>query len=156
VTVWESRARLGLSFWPRSVAGRVGLSLGVSYGAGFAVTTLPGGRFSDTSVALAVAARVPLAGSWSLEPALAGAVHFTAIDGAFGSPSMHLEQTRANPSVDGNLVIGYDVGSRLQVGLAAGASYLLRNQRFLLQGVPVLTPNDWQLDVGLRIAVGVD
>jgi hypothetical protein len=152
----DYRARLALGFWPRIASGRLGVSAGISYGPGVTIARLPGGRYTDTSISLSIATRLSLLRSVSLEPALGGALHLTAIDGAPGMPSVHVEDSQSNPSVDGSLVLGFDLGSRVQIGLWGQMAYFVRSQHYLVQSAPVFTPSDLQIDAGLRLAVGID
>lgn len=126
----------GISYWPRAAQGRLGLALEARLGTGLAVDAAGfAGRLSD--VAASGAARFRLrSGRWSLLPAVGATLHVVSLQ---GSTSLEgpVGRSRVNPSLDAGVRLERALGRALEIGVAAGGAYVLRQQRYLLAGEPL-------------------
>jgi len=145
--------RLGLTalWWPTD---RAGVGAAVRAGPGVAVTEPTfGGRFTDIEVALVARARIPLPGGLALLPELSAALHRTSLDGAVLVPQRPTHITRADPAAGASVTLRRHVAGRLELGVRAGATYLLRRQRYLVRGAPVYTLASTQWELALAISL---
>lgn len=145
--VAEPRATIGgfYSF------GKVSLGLEASLGPGVAVdSTVFHARETDATFALHARARL---GSDRLVvlPELGPGAHVEIVDGAYASGGVHT--LRLDPAIDLGGTLAYALSSRAYVGIHASASWLLRWQRFEVDGARVLGGSPIVVDTGLRLGV---
>jgi hypothetical protein len=151
--------RVGLAgvFWPRAWGDRVGVGLRLEEGTGILVSSdLFDGRLTDAAGAPFLRVRLPLASDLSFEPALATSLHLTTLDGEAKRVGTSAHVTRLDLSVDPSVLLVYDVGFGVEIGLRAGAAYRTRYQRYLVGGDAVLTLSPLQLDAGIVLGAALN
>jgi hypothetical protein len=145
-------ARFGLSalWFPRPLGYRLGADVGVSIGPGVAVQSGDfSGHFLDLSVSPALRGRVPLGAGFALEPGAGMTLHVTHLDGAAALRGVNVSTSRLDSSADASLLCTYAVAGGVTLGLRVSGSYLLRYQRYLVDGAPILTLAPIQASGGL-------
>jgi hypothetical protein len=146
----ELRLGLAVGYWPRVFERHLGVTLGVSAGPGVAVANSDfTGRFTDFAIASNARARAVIIDHFTIQPSFGASMHVTVLDGAVSAPAMPLHTTRIDPSLDTAITFAFEIGPRLELGVRAGASYLLRYQRYLVDDRVIVSLPPLALDVGL-------
>ncbi len=135
----EARLGVALSYWPRALGDRVGVTVGVWSGPGIAVEDdALLGRLTDTMYSASARGR------WWLSPrvAVGGAVgltlHRTSLDGFSPVHGIAVDVERTNAALDTALAATIKLGGQARLGVALGLSAALRRQRYLLAGTAIL------------------
>jgi hypothetical protein len=113
------------------------------------------GRFDELAVSPSLRLRLPLGGPIVLEPRAGVTLHATSIDGVAVATARAAKESRLDGSVDAGAVLDVMVGRATSVGLALDASYVLRWQRYLVDGTSVLELHPFQAAAGLRLATAL-
>ncbi len=151
----ELRGGFGLSFWPRAFDELLGFGAVVSVGPGASVDNASfSGRYSDIAISPSLRSTAHFGDRFVLEPALGASLHLTSIDGTAVAESLRVRANRADVSVDLGLVFEVRFGV-VAVGLRAGGGYLVRYQRYTVDGQPALSTLPVLGDIGLRFSVGM-
>lgn len=146
----DLRIGLALAWWPRPFARIVGFALRAEAGTGVGIATSDfTGRLSDVVGSPAIRARLALGRRFAIEPSLGGSVHVTTLDGAAPLRGVPAHVQRVDPSIDGSLMLGFEIAGGVELGLRAGGAYLVRYQRYLLDGQSILSLSPLQLGAGL-------
>lgn len=143
----EARATIGgfYSF------GRISLGVETSLGPGIAVDSAAfHARETDATFAAHARYRWPI-GRFLVMPELGPSGHVELLDGAYASGGVHT--LRFDPALDAGATWAWSLSSRAYVGVHASASWLLRWQRFDVDGARVLGGSPILADVGLRLGV---
>lgn len=156
----EPRAAIGGSLWPSALAGQAGqagLGLELQAGSGVSVGT-PAFQGELRGASLEITARLRVqARRWLAFEFQGGpAVWLTSLDGQALASGATLHALRLDPALDASAVADLAVAARIDLGLALGASALLRFQRYALDGAPLITEPTWVGVFGLRLSVEVD
>ncbi len=150
----EPRLGIGVSWWPTAFGDRLGAAMTAQSGPGIAIDE-PNlvGRFSDTAFGVSARARLPFGGRFRIVPELGASLHMTDLDGAVILLNQRTHVSRANISVDATAGTQLRITRDVYIALRVGGSYLLRNQRYLVAGEPVLTlpSTEWEIGVGLEL-----
>ncbi len=151
----EPRLGFALVWWSKAVGGRAGVALRAESGPGISVSEGRFiGRFTDTTIGLAARGRFR-SPHWLVEPSLGLGVHFTGLDGAVFAPDAAATVTRVNTSVDAALMAGLRLPGHVEVGVRVRAAAMVRSQRYLVQGQPILTLPRTELDVAVVVGAGL-
>lgn len=113
------------------------------------------GRFDELAASPSLRLRLPLGGPIVLEPRAGVTLHATSIDGVAVATARAAKESRLDGSVDAGAVLDVMVGRATSVGLALDAAYVLRWQRYLVDGASVLELHPFQAAVGLRLATAL-
>jgi hypothetical protein len=147
----EPRFSLTALWLPKFLGQYAGLALGVAAGPGVAVKSSDFTcRFLDFGLTPAVRVRFPI-GHFAIEPSVGPTIHFTRLDGAASQRGTDARTTRVDPSLDGSLLVSYSLTRGVDLGVRAGASYLLKYQRYLVAGDPVLELSPVQVSASFVI-----
>ena len=153
--VTELRGAFGLATYPRSLDEHLGIALLASVGTGAPVDAASfTGRFSDLALSPSLRTRLRMSTRFALEPALGGSLHFTSLAGTARPDAAPISVSRTDGSLDAALVFDVRFGA-VTVGARAGASYLLRWQRYRVGDDAVLSLSPFMADVSLRVSVGL-
>lgn len=155
--VVEPRAAIGGSMWPSALGGLAGLGLELQAGSGVSVGT-PAfqGELRGASLELTARLRVQARRWFAFEFQGGPALWLTSLDGQARASGATLHALRVDPALDASAVADLAVAARIDLGLALGASALLRFQRYALDGAPLITEPTWVGVFGLRLSVEVD
>lgn len=149
----EPRGAIALRGWVARGAA-LGGAVGVRLGPGRSVEGALDGRLSAFTASAAGAYRLPI-GAWSVAPGLGASLHATRIEGVTSPRATRVSEGRADLSIDAAIAVERRLGARFGVGASAGGSYLVRNQRYLVAGEPVLEVAPVQGFVELHVVLGV-
>ncbi len=144
--------RVGITglWFPRLFDQYAGLAVGFASGPGVAVRSDAfAGRFLDVSFAPALRLRFPLGAHVGLEPSIGTTIHLTRLDGAAILRDGAAKSTRVDPSLDASLLFSVALTRGVGLGVRAGALYVLRYQRYLVDGQPILELSPLQLSASL-------
>ncbi|RMH43730.1 MAG: hypothetical protein D6689_04335 [Deltaproteobacteria bacterium] len=110
------------------------------------------GRYTDTTGI--VGARVQTrAGRLALAGQAAAALHVTALDGALPDADRRVHIRRVNPAVSLGASVAVAIAPEAELGLRVGGDLLLRTQRYLVAGDPVLALPLVEVDAAVWLAV---
>lgn len=153
----EPRVGLGIAVWPRlldnwgvGVEGAAGLGVPLSRTS----PTFLQARFSEVSASASARKRVSLGRVFALEPALGGSLHFTTVRGSALADDEAVLAHRIDGSLDAALSLDLRAGGTY-LGLRAGAEVWLVTQRYLVEGVTVLSLAPFMASVVLRLRAGL-
>lgn len=145
--VAEARATIGGFF----SSGHASFGLEASLGPGIAVDS-PAFHARETDATFALHGRYRFdANRFFVLPELGAGGHLELVDGAYASGGVHT--LRLDPSLDVGATAGWSLSSHSYVGLHASGSWLLRWQRFRVDGVEVFGGSPIIVDVGVRLGV---
>ncbi len=151
----ELRGGFGLSLWPRAFDELFGFGLALSVGPGARVDSLKfSGRYSDLALSPSIRSTAHFGEHVVLEPALGASLHLTSIDGTAVDESLPVRANRADVSLDSAVVLDVRFGV-VSVGFRAGLGYMVRYQRYTVDGQPALATLPLLGDIGLRFSVGM-
>lgn len=147
--VAEPRAMLGIFWAIRDLSIGAEFSLGPGVGVS---TPRFDARIGDFTIA--AHARYALkTGPIRIVPELGPSGHVEFVDGAFQGAPVHT--LRLDPALDAGVLVAYAFSSRAYLGVHGSASWLLRFQRFTVDGVQALGGSPIIADVGLRLGVAL-
>ena len=151
----DTRVGAGASVWlgPQR---RLGLAIAGSFGPGLSVSEARfAGRFSEVGVAPSIRIRLPLTRRLVLEPRLGSSLHATSIDGVAVMSARAASTSRLDGSVDAALALDVLVTPTLGVALDAGASAMLRYQRYIVESDSIFELRPVQGFLGLRLTTSL-
>ncbi len=140
----ERRSELSIELasvlWLSSAPG-LGLRLDVSTGPGFRVErTGYAGRYTEAVLGAAVRYRVLDAPAFFAVVGLRGEAHWARLHGEFEASSLRSTVDRINGSVGFETSANARLRDRLYLGVALDADYYPTYRRYLIDGMPVLSP----------------
>lgn len=152
----ELRLGVGIAWFPRRLRQHFGLGLDVRAGPGVGLDEASfAGRLLDVALSLSARTRIEPARRLALEPMVAVSARFTTLDGTLPATGVHVRADRVDPALDGGMAIDVHVGQSIHLGVVILASYLIRYQRYLVNGTPVLSLFPFELEAALRFTAGV-
>lgn len=132
------RVSLGASWRPPVWGDRLELVLRAAIGTGRdAASDRFVGQFSDVTISAAARLPLPVGPALALVPEAGASLHVTEIDGVVSPDGAAAGAGRVNPSVDGIAALRWSATPTLDLGIFAGAHWLVRRQRYLAFGEPV-------------------
>jgi hypothetical protein len=133
----EPRFGAGFAWWPE--AGPLAFAVRAAGGPSVAIAerTLRGDLIDVTAV-VGGRLRTALARSVLLSAELGAGAHLTALDGSLVQDMRPASALRVVPALELSIGSHFRPSSALRLGLYAGLSWLLRPQRYLVRGEPVL------------------
>jgi hypothetical protein len=148
----EPRFGAAVAFWPG--ADRFGVAIGAAAGPGVEIEG-PSfrGRLVDAATHVHGRLRHDVARRLRLSAAAGAGAHFTVLDGSLVSDAQPADALRVVPSIEIELGGDFLASSWLRVGVRGGLCWLLRPQRYLVHGEPVLELARVAFEAGLSAAV---
>jgi len=148
----EARLGAGVAWWPR--ADRFGVSVRAAAGPGMEIAA-PSfrGRLVDATTTVCARLRHDVARNLRLSAAAGAAAHFTVLDGSLVRDAQPADAQRVVPSLDLELGGDFLASSWFRLGLRGALAWLLRPQRYLVHGEPVLELSRVAFEAGLSAAV---
>jgi hypothetical protein len=152
----EPLASLGASVWPSAFGGRAGLGLSLQAGPGVSVNAPDfQGQLRGASLELTARVRGPTRRWYAFEAEVGPAVWLTSLDGRALASDTPLHAVRVDPSFDVGGVAELALATHVYMGLAASGAALLRFQRYMIDGRPLLAQPAWVGLFGLRLSVEI-
>jgi hypothetical protein len=145
----EPRAMLGIFWAIRDLS--IGAEFSIGPGVGVSTPQFDA-RIGDFTIA-AHARYAFKAGALRVVPEIGPSGHVEFVDGAFEGAPVHT--LRLDPALDAGVLVAYAFSERAYLGVHGGASWLLRFQRFTVDGVQALGGSPVIADVGLRLGVAL-
>jgi hypothetical protein len=141
-----------VAFWPQ--VGPFGVSVRGAIGTGVSLdASRVDGRLLDVNTTLEARARHVLLRELQLSAAAGPGLHVTVLDGSLRTGGRDVRALRGVPSVELELAADWLASRRFRVGLRGGLSWLLRPQRYLVRGQPVLELSRTAFETGLTAAL---
>lgn len=146
----ETRLGFGVWWWPEALDDRAGFAVHAAAGPGTALDD-PAfvGRFTAVTAGALAGYDVALGGGVRLVPQLGASVHWTALDGAVLDRGLTVHVSRANPSLDAAVELRRELVAGVGLGVRVSMSYMLRSQRYLVDGEPILDLPSVELDAAI-------
>jgi hypothetical protein len=139
-------------WWPQ--VGSFGVSMRGALGTGVSLdATRVDGLLLDVNTTLAARARGVLLRELQLSAAAGPGLHVTVLDGSLRTSGRDVRALRGVPSVELELAADWLASRRFRVGVRGGLSWLLRPQRYLVRGQPVLELSRTAFETGLTAAL---
>jgi hypothetical protein len=147
---------LGAAVWPGRDWGRWGVSVcgGVTTGAGVSTASLSG-VLREVALSAALHRWVALGDAIALVPFAGASARLTRLDATVTGASAPVAVTRLDPSLDAGVALPLLLLAPLDIGPYAGASYLVRYQRYLVGGVTAFEAWPVSIEIGLRATTTV-
>jgi hypothetical protein len=148
----EPRSIVGLALAPQR--GRLSVDLSLSLGPGVVIDAPSfAGRHTGTTLGASVRWRATSGRVW-FEPLAGLALTRATLDGVATAAELRAHVVRWNPSLVAGLVVGTRVG-HIELGVGATLDMALRDQRFLIGGLPFYQVPAAGWLIGVRVAVVV-
>jgi hypothetical protein len=147
---------LGAVLWPERDRGGWGVSVcgGLTTGAGIATASLSG-VLREVALSAALQRWVTLGDALALVPFAGASARLTRLDATVTGASAPVAVTRVDPSLDAGVELPVLALPPLDVAPYAGASYLLRYQRYLVGGVTAFEAWPVSIEFGVRATTTV-
>jgi hypothetical protein len=130
----------------------LGVSFRTAFGTGLAVDAASfRGRLLDLELSLAGELRYPGARTLQLSAAAGPSLHLTFLNGTL-SGGRSVRATRGVPALAFELAAAWLATRDFRAGIRAGASWLLRPQRYLVRGEPVFELSRTAYELGVTAA----
>jgi hypothetical protein len=148
----EPRFGAGFAWWPD--AGPLAIAVRAASGPSVAIAerTLRGDLIDATAV-VGGRLRTALARSLLLSAELGAGAHLTALDGTLAPDMQPASALRVVPALELSIGSHFRPSSSFRLGLYGGLSWLLRPQRYLVRGEPVLELSRTAFEAGLVAAL---
>jgi hypothetical protein len=151
----DTRVGAGVSVWLGSQR-RLGLAIAGSFGPGLSVSEARfAGRFSEVGAAPSIRLRLPLTRRLVLEPRIGSSLHATTIDGVAVLAARSASTSRLDGSIDAALALDVLLTPQLGVAIDAGASAMLRYQRYIVESDSIFELRPVQGFLGLRLTTSL-
>lgn len=151
----EWRVGLQLAWYPRRAQRWFGLALRIEAGAASIDRGGFSGTLTDVTLALAPRLHIPLGRRLELEPSVGVGLHITQLDGGLPTLGLRAHEVHPDASLEAGIALDAHLGHSVRLGLIATLAYLFQYQRYTVNAAPVVELFPVQLDLALRLAVGV-
>lgn len=150
------RFELGAAWWP--ARGFVGIELRAQAGPAFTLEASVGRtRVLDGALALAVAARTRVSGRLWLAGGIGPSLHLVRLWGTLDPvKNVPVDVTRFVPGLGGGARASYWLAPSISVGLWVYCGWLLRVQRYYVDGTQVLQPERLRAESGVALGLALD
>ncbi len=153
----EPWAGLGVSLWPVTQGGHLGLGIDAQGGTGVAIAgSTFQGEFRQGSIAATARLRTSAMRWLAFELRAGPALVVTSFDGQALPTSTSIHAVRANPALDVGVVLDWTPQPHVSLGATGSTSTLARFQRYALDGAALLTEPTVTLVAGVRLSVEVE
>ena len=151
----EARFAVGLGFWPELLERYLGFALVVTSGPGLATRNAAlSAHWTDTAVLLRINGRLAI-GPFDVGVGGGLGVQITTLDGTLLPSSQRTDALRFNPAAALDATLGLRLDDRVRIELAAGSSFSLSPQTYLVLDAVGLIVQPAALRVMAGLEVGL-